>query len=182
MTPASTSRRRPRRGPGASGLPSRRPTRPTTRQPPTHRRPGIETQEYDAIKADLDRELAGVDDEEPPSEELEAEAEEPPSEEPEAEADEPASEDEPSEESEAVGQPSGETVEAETVSLADREQAEEEALAGLRARVAKDKPDGEPVAAGVAAATADAEEDAGRGRASRRAQGRSGRASSPPPW
>ena len=46
--------------------------------------------------------------------------------------------------------------------LADREQAEEEALAGLRARVAKDKPDGEPAAAGVAAATADAEEDAGK--------------------
>jgi polyisoprenyl-teichoic acid--peptidoglycan teichoic acid transferase len=115
--------------------------------PPT----GDETQEYDAIKADLDRELAGVDDEDPPSEELEAEA------------DEPAAEDEQAEESEAVGQPSGETVEAETVSLADREQAEEEALAGLRARVAKDKPDGEPVAAGVAAATADAEEDAGKG-------------------
>ena len=73
-------------------------------------------------------------------------------------------------------QPSGETVEAETVSLADREQAEEEALAGLGARVAKDKPTASPWPPASPRQRPTPTRAPARA-ASRRAQGRSGRAS-----
>ena len=117
-------------------------------------RPGF-TEEFDSIERDLDRELADLV---PPRAEVEEEPEEPadePAEEPEEPAEEPDEEpgDEPDDLNEelgdeveadpdddappAVAEVSAPTVEAETLAVADQEQAKEAALAGLRARAAK---------------------------------------------
>jgi LCP family protein required for cell wall assembly len=87
------------------------------------------TEEFDAIERELDEELRALEPEEAAEEEAEAEAE--PAAAPE---DEDAADDEDAAEDAAQG---GDTVEAETLTLADREQAEEAALAGLQARTAQ---------------------------------------------
>ena len=123
--------------------------------------PGGFTDEFDQIERDLDAELEGLGEDEEPAEPEEAPEpvaaaepdEAPAGEEPEAPEEEPAEEAEEDEgEAEKAEEPAAEadapeaeepapeepaagaTVEAETVGIADREQAEESALAGLKAR------------------------------------------------
>jgi LCP family protein required for cell wall assembly len=128
------------------------------------------TEEFDEIERELDAELAGLD--QPDDSDDEPDADEPDDDELEGgEPDEQELEDEDLDvdelddedledddgvpeddlELEAEGAPSGETVEAETVAIADKAEAEEAALAGLRARTAKKE-----AKTGVAPAAAEA--------------------------
>ncbi len=96
----------------------------------------------DEPEASDDEPEASDEDEPEPAAEPEAEPEPEGEERPEGE-EEPGPEDEQQEAADL----SGETVEAETLALADREQAEEEAMAGLRARAGEPEPEAAAVAA-----------------------------------
>ncbi len=132
--------------------------------------PGF-TDEFDQIERDLDAELEGLGGGEADAAEEEPEAEEEQAGEEQAEEEagrgaaeqaEAAAEQEEAvaEEPETAEPESGQTVEAETIGLADREEASEQALAGLKARTGEANPEAEPnaekaaVAAQVAAASA----------------------------
>ena len=136
------------------------PSEPEPEAPETERRGRRFTEEFDAIERDLDRELAepGADERGAAEDERRgADAEEPEDDAPDERAPrKPSPRPRSRRRAEELGptrsrpmptrtpaRPStpprlaGETVEAETLALADREQAEEAALAGLRARAAK---------------------------------------------
>jgi LCP family protein required for cell wall assembly len=111
------------------------------------------TEEYDEIERELDEELRDIEGEEP-------EDEEPPVGESDEAPEEP--DDAPDEPDDAAvqgeGADPGETVEAETLALADREEAEEAAMAGLRSRTASHEVEAAAPAEAPAAEEAAAEE------------------------
>jgi LCP family protein required for cell wall assembly len=133
------------------------------------------TEEFDEIERDLDAELAGLAEAEDGGEEPEDDAEE-------AEPEDDAEEAEPEDEEDATAEgeqapASGETVEAETVGLADKAEAEDAALAALRARTeskgtagggpppateAPEKKEAVPAAALAVAGEDEAEADQGK--------------------